>query len=171
MSQVSSTASAGGSGGSGILTINSNAPDGSGNYDLAVTGGFTINQTTNTSTIGSRTSAFIVSTVTTTSGTAAAGNAYILTNPSLTTIDLPANVDTLVGDVFRIIGLSGGYAIAQAADQQIIIGSESSTPGATGGVSCSGSLFNAIELTCVSDAGGIYIWAAVIPPQGIFTTT
>lgn len=171
MSQISNLTGKGGSTGNGIQTINSNAPDIAGNYVMAVTAGFTITQTPNTSTIGSRTGSFIIVPVAGTSQTAAAGTAYILSNPSLTTVALPSNASTLVGDVFRIIGLSGGYDISQAANQQIIIGAESSTLGVLGGVSCSGSIFNAIELTCVSNAGGIYIWAAVIPPQGTFTAT
>lgn len=171
MSQISSTAGNGGSGGSGILTINSNAPDGSGNYGLVGANGLEFTESTAQSTLGTKTGAFAFNTVSGVSQAAVAGNAYVLTNPSLTTVDLPANADTAVGHTIKIIGLSGGYAIAQAADQQIVIGADSSTVGVSGGASCSGAIFNAITLTCVSTAGGIFIWAAIDPPQGIFTTT
>lgn len=160
---------------SGILTINSNAPDGAGNYVLAAaTGGdqnaFKWTQSSHTSTLSSNTGSFAVSTVVGVSQAAVAGNIYILTNPSLTTVSLPANGSTTVGDTFKIIGLSGGYQISQAASQQIQIGDESSTAGTGGHVSCSGSIFNAITLMCVTDAGP-FIWAAIEPPQGTFTTT
>ena len=118
-----------------------------------------------------RSGCFEYVTVTGISQTAEAGYGYILTNTSLTSVSLPANVDTQVGDTFRVIGLSGGYDILQAADQLIIIGTKQSTYGATGYVSSQGSLFNAIELVCVSDAGGSYIWATVTPPQGNFILT
>lgn len=159
----------------GIQTINSNAPDGAGNYVLAAQTGtsqdaFVWTQTTATSTISSRTGGFAVNTVTGTSATAAAGNIYILTNPSLTTIALPANGSTQVGDTFKIIGLSGGYDISQAAAQQIRIGDEAATVGVTGGASCSGALFNTIELMCVDDSGP-FTWCALAPTQGTFTVT
>jgi hypothetical protein len=161
----------GGSGGSGIQTINSNNPDGSGNYVLAGANGMTITQTAHTSTIGTPSGAFAYTTVSATSQAAIKGNAYVLTSVSLTTVFLPANAGTALGDTIKIIGLSGGYDISQAANQQIIIGADSSTPGVTGSVSCSGTVFNAITLTCVSVAGGVFIWAAIDPPQGTFTTT
>ena len=171
MSNVQSLAGQGGPHGSGIETINSNPPDGVGNYGLVGANGLEVVEGTNESTIRTLSGAFAYNTVAGTSQAAVAGNAYILTNPSLTTVSLPDNADTDVGHTFRIIGLSGGYKISQAADQQIQIGDEASTLGAGGDASCSGSLFNAIELTCVSDAGGTYIWAAVAAPQGTFTTT
>ena len=161
----------GGGGGSGILTINSNPPNGGGDYGLGVDNGLVITQGVANSIISTPSGAFKFNTVVATSGTAVAGNAYVLTNPSLTTIALPANVDTAVGHTIKVIGLSGGYIISQSADQLCIIGTDSSTTGAGGFVQCSGSLFNAITLTCVSTAGGTFIWAAIDPPQGSFATT
>jgi hypothetical protein len=156
--------------GAAVRTINSNAPDVTGNYVLAGANGMTITQTAHTSTIGTPSGAFAFNPVPGTSQAAVKGNAYVLTNPGLTTVSLPANAGTALGDTIKIIGLSGGYDISQAASQQIIIGSDSSTPGVTGGASCSGGVFNAITLTCVSTAGP-FLWAAIDPPQGTFTTT
>lgn len=109
----------GGSGGGGILTINSNAPDGGGNYVLAGANGITITQTTNTSTIGTPSGAFSFNPVLGTSQAAVKGNAYVLTSVMPTTVSLPANAGTALGDTIKIIGLSGGYTISQAADQQL----------------------------------------------------
>jgi hypothetical protein len=139
-----------------------------GDYSLAGETGMYVRQVVAGSIIGSRSGAFGFNSVAGTSQTAAYGQMYVLTNTSLTTVALPANADTQAGDTFKIIGLSGGYLISQAADQQIIIGTESTTLGASGFVQCSGSLFNSITLTCVSTAGGVFIWAAIDPPQGSF---
>ena len=170
MSQIQTfNVAGGGTPGSGILTINSNPPNGGGDYSLAGLNGLVVSQVVAGSTIGTPSGAFAFSTVVGTSQTAVAGNAYVLTNPSLTTVSLPANLGTNVGDTFKTIGLSGGYIIDQSADQQITIGEESTTLGVTGFAQCGGNIFNAITLTCVSTAGGVYIWAAIDPPQGNFT--
>lgn len=156
-------------GGSGILTINSNPPNGGGDYGLSGINGINVTQGVAYSVISTPSGAFSFNEVAGTSQAMVAGNAYILTNTSLTTVSLPDNASTNVGDTFKVIGLSGGYLISQAADQQIIIGSDQSMIGASGYAQCSGALFNAITLTCVSTAGAVYVWAAIDPPQGIFT--
>lgn len=153
-----------------IMTINLNPPDGTGNYTLLGANGLFFTQGLNESTINTLSGAFAYNTVAGVSQAAVAGNAYVLTNVSMTTVSLPANAGTNVGDTIKIIGLSGGYTISQAANQQITIGNDSSTVGIGGNVACAGSAFNAIELTCVN-VTGTYIWATIIPPQGTFTTT
>jgi hypothetical protein len=169
MSNVQGFNQSSGGGGSGILTINSNPPDGGGDYGLSGLNGLKVTQGVASSVISTPSGAFSFSTVAITSQAAVAGNAYVLTNTNLTTVSLPVNAGTNVGDTFKIIGLSGGYLISQAANQQIILGSDQSTIGVSGYAQCSGALFNAISLTCVSTAGGDYVWAAIDPPQGIFT--
>jgi len=161
----------GGGGGNGIETINSNNPNGSFNYFLVGANGITVTESAFTSTIGSPSGAFAFNGVLGTSQAAVKGNAYVLTSVLPTTVSLPANGGTALGDTIKIIGLSGGYTISQAADQQIILGAESSSLGALGTAFCSGAVFNAITLTCVSVAGGVFLWAAIDPPQGTFTTT
>lgn len=153
-----------------IMTINSNPPDVSGNYGLLGANGITVTQGTNSSTFGTTSGAFKYNTVTGTSQAAVAGNGYILININPTTVSLPANAGTNIGDTFRVIGLSGSYTITQAANQQITIGVDSSTVGAGGFASSVGGNFNGIQLTCVNTSG-TYIWAAVVPPQGTFSTT
>lgn len=156
-------------GGSGILTINSNPPNGGGDYGLSGINGINVTQGIASSVISTPSGAFAFNDVAGTSQAAVAGNAYILTNFNLSTVSLPANAGTNVGDTFKVIGLSGGYIISQDVDQEIVIGTDTSTIGSSGYIQCSGSQFNAITLTCVNTTGGIYIWAAIDPPQGTFT--
>ena len=109
-----------------------------------------------------------------TSATLQAGYSHILTNPSPTDLALPDNADTSVGDLIEIIGLSGEYTITQQANQQIYVGSTATTLGATvpsvsGYIQTTNSpLQNAITLRCVSNGAGVFLWMAVVSPQGIF---
>ena len=102
---------------------------------------------------------------------AADQNGYVLTNTSMVTVNLPANADTNFGDSFKVIGLSGGFTLAQAADQQIRILESTSTLGVDGNFVSSGGTYSSITLVCISTAGGVYIWANDGGPAGNFIKT
>ena len=71
--------------------------------------------------------------VTGTSQTMASNNGYVVDNGGLVTLALPAA--SALGDEIEIIGRgAGGWTISQAASQQIIVGSSSSTAGVGGSV-------------------------------------
>lgn len=82
-----------------------------------------------------------------TSQALAAGNAYVPQNVALTTFSLPATAS--FGDFFIISGVgSGGWTVSQAAGQQILLGSFSSTLGVGGSLS-STLQSDSIQIVCV----------------------
>ena len=86
---------------------------------------------------------------------------YQPNNVGLVTLTLPATA--ALGERISIVGFgAGGWTIAQAAGQQIIIGNTSSTLGAGGSVS-STNRYDSLSLCCVvADT----TWQAVVAPQG-----
>jgi len=95
--------------------------------------GTIVNQTTNTATL-------------------AAGSKYICNNGvTLITFTLP--VTAAIGDTYRIIGgSSGGWTVAQNANQQINSNSSHTTTGVGGSITSvggTGNQYNWIEITCV----------------------
>ncbi len=86
-------------------------------------------------------------TVTGTSLTMAVNNGYFPNNVGLVTLTLPAT--SAVGDEIAISGQgSGGWTIAQAAGQQVQIGSVASTLGAGGSVA-STNRYDSLRLVCM----------------------
>lgn len=102
--------------------------------------------------------------ITSTSATMAADNGYVANNVALVTLTLPAT--SAFGSEISIVGSgSGGWAIAQAAGQQIHIGSSATTVGVAGSVSSSNQ-YDSVNLVCtVANT----TWVAVGGPQGILT--
>lgn len=68
--------------------------------------------------------------VTGASQTIAVNTGYQSNNAGTVTFTLPASAT--FGDVFRIVGLQGGWTLAQAANQQVKFGSSATTVGVTG---------------------------------------
>lgn len=86
------------------------------------------------------------STIAGTTQAAAVNKGYIPLNVALTTITLPAS--SVVGDELIIVGSgSGGWSIAQNANQMIHIGSAVSTTGVGGSVS-STNRYDTLSLVC-----------------------
>jgi hypothetical protein len=171
--QFDQVGAGGGGGGSITLTGNDSNPQNGTSFSILGIDGFLFDWNSGTGSfniIPPNTFTWAVNSIVSTSGALLAGNCNILTNPSATTVSLPANSGTHLGDLLEVIGLSGGYTISQAADQQVTIGAMSSTLGVGGSVTSSGAVFNSVTLRCVSVAGGVFIWAATTPPQGTFTT-
>lgn len=96
--------------------------------------------------------------------TIAAGNGYISDNAGTITFTLPAS--STFGDVFRIVGLIGGWTIAQNANQQIKFGSTATTVGAGGSLS-STNAGNCVELVATNT--GVASIYRVISVQGNLT--
>ena len=71
--------------------------------------------------------------VTGTTQTITAHNAYLSNNAGTVTFTLPAT--STIGDVFQIVGVQGAWTIAQNANQQLFIGSSSTTSGIGGSMS------------------------------------
>jgi|ERR1700741_1978215 len=115
--------------------------NGAGSITISVTGaGNWVNQTTGTVTMGSNTG-------------------YTVNNgASLVTLTLPTTANQ--GDFVEINGSSaGGWSIAQAAGQQIFMGNQSTTLGATGSLS-STNLHDCVRLRSTA-ASGSTTWVVV----------
>ena len=100
--------------------------------------------------------------VTGTTQTAAADNGYIANNAGLVTVTLPATC--AVGKVIHVAGKgSGGWTIAQNAEQTIVYGNVSSTTG-TGGSVSSTHARDCIGLLCtVADTEFmVYSWVGTV---------
>jgi hypothetical protein len=99
-----------------------------------------------------------------TSQAMASNNGYIVDNVSLVTLSLPTISN--LGDEIIIVGRgTGGWKISQSVNQQIIIGSDSSTIG-TGGSIASTNRRNSLALICTAVN---LEWTAPFGPQGIIT--
>lgn len=163
----------GGGGGDITITGNNNLPQTSDTFVIDGINGFLFNWDTGSSQfqiIPPNTFTHSVNSITTTSAALLPGNSNILTNPSITTVSLPSNSSTILGDLVEVVGLSGGYIISQAANQQVYIGADSTTLGATGTTTATGSIRNSVTLRCISTAGGVFLWSSVVGPQGTFVT-
>ena len=102
--------------------------------------------------------------VTGTTQTMASNNGYIADNAGLVTLALPAT--STIGDEIQIIGRgAGGWAVSQAASQQIIIGSSSTTAG-VGGSIASTNRRDAVYLVCTA---ANLEWTAATGVQGNIT--
>lgn len=102
--------------------------------------------------------------VTGTTQVMASNSGYVADNAGLVTLSLPAA--SVIGDELYIVGRgAGGWTISQAASQQIIIGSSSSTAGVGGSVS-STNRRDSLYLVCTNTN---LEWTAVGGPQGILT--
>lgn len=89
---------------------------------------------------------------------------YVADNAGLVTLSLPAT--SVIGDELYIVGRgAGGWSISQAASQQIIIGSSSTTAGVGGSIS-STNRRDSIYLVCTNTN---LEWSAVGGPQGAIT--
>lgn len=117
----------------------------------------------------------LVSTWTIVSGAsvaAVAGNGYILTNAGTTTVTLPANASTKLGDAFALIALSGPFTISQAALQQIALGKSQSSVGASGTLSwgiSNGYAAIVLRNTTATGSLGTFLWVVDTGPVGTFT--
>jgi hypothetical protein len=87
--------------------------------------------------------------------TLVAGGEFITNNSSGVTYTLP--VSARLGTRIAIIGNVGTWIIKQNANQQILVGSQSSTVGTGGSVSSTSS--GCIELVCIT-AGASTVWRA-----------
>lgn len=95
--------------------------------------------------------------VTGTSATLAVSNGYVADNAGLVTLTLPATA--VLGDTIKIVGKgSGGWSIAQNANQAIHVGNVVSTTGVGGSVASSNQ-YDCITLVCIT-AGASTIWTA-----------
>lgn len=102
--------------------------------------------------------------VTGTTQTMSGNSGYVPDNVALVTLTLPAT--SSFGDELYIAGRgSGGWTVSQAAGQQIIIGSSSSTVGVAGSVA-STDRRDSIYLVCTAANTE---WTAVGGPQGALT--
>lgn len=87
-------------------------------------------------------------------------NGYIANRGTLVTLTLPTT--SAVGDLITVVGQgAGGWLIAQAAGQQIHIGSSASTLGAGGSVA-STNQFDSVDLVCIVAST---IWTTRGAPQ------
>jgi len=95
--------------------------------------------------------------VTSATQTLAIDNGYITNRGGGVTYTLPATATE--GDVIRVAGKSGAWTIAQNANQQINVGSSSSTVGVTGSIA-STNAGDCVELLCTT-GGASTVWRSI----------
>lgn len=93
---------------------------------------------------------------TTSTVTLVPGNMYISDRAAGVVYTLPASAT--LGSVIAIVGKLGSWLIAQNANQQILMNSQSTTVG-TGGSLSSTSTSDCVELVCTT-AGASTVWRA-----------
>lgn len=118
--------------------------------------GVTITNNPNSITISVSSEGFSWNDVTSATQTLAAENGYITDRAGGVTYTLPAT--GALGDAIKIVGKLGLTTIAQNANQQILIGSSSSTVGVGGSVAGI-NVGDCIELVCIT-AGANTVWRA-----------
>lgn len=133
---------------------------------LTSTGG-TITFTTGAGTLNIESTAavdFIWNDVTGATQTLAVKNGYVTDRSGGVAYTLPATA--AFGDEIAIAGKLGSWSVAQNANQQILINSQSSTVGITGSISSTGT-GDCVNLLCIT-SGASTIWR-VINSQGSIT--
>ena len=90
---------------------------------------------------------------------AVAANGYICNKAGLLTLTLPAS--GAIGDIIQVTGINTalGWSIAQNANQQIFLGTTSTTVGVAGSLS-SINIRDSVELVCVV-AGASTVWNVI----------
>ena len=133
---------------------------------ITLTGGsgVTITQNGSVIEISASSSGITWNDVTGTSVNMVTNNAYQPNNASQVMLNLPSSAS--FGDELWVKGYgAGGWTIIQGSGQQIIVGDESTTVGASGSLS-STNRYDAIQLSCVVSNT---VWQAVSGPQGCLT--
>lgn len=123
---------------------------------LTAGAGVTISNGSNSITISSTGGSFAWIDATSSTQNLAIQTGYITDNSGGVTYTLPATAS--LGDQIRIMGKQTSWSIAQNANQQILVGSSSSTVG-TGGSVASTNLGDCIWLVCIT-SGSSTIWRA-----------
>lgn len=130
---------------------------------ITLTGGsgVTIAQSGNIIEISASATGISWNNITVTSAIMATNNAYQANNASLVTFTLPSTAS--FGDDLWVSGFgAGGWSIQQGANQQIIIGNQSTTLGSGGSLS-STKQNDGVQLYCAVQN---LIWKTVSGPQG-----
>ena len=96
--------------------------------------------------------------------TLAPGNIYITDRAAGVTYTLPATAT--LGSIIAIVGKLGSWTVAQNANQQILLGTLSSTVGVNGSLSSS-STSDSVQLVCTT-SGASTVWR-VMNDQGSLT--
>jgi hypothetical protein len=133
---------------------------------ITLTGGsgITINQTGNVIAISSSSSGLNFVDVTGTSASMVTNSAYQANNALQVVLTLPTTAS--FGDALWISGFgAGGWKVIQAANQQIIVGIQHTTSGATGFLE-STNQYDGIKLYCVTPN---LVWKNISGPQGALT--
>lgn len=127
--------------------------------------GVTITNGANSIQISSSGSGLTWNNVTGTSSSMSVSNGYVSNNASLVSLSLPTS--SVFGDVISIVGQgAGGWRITQGSGQQVIVGLNSSTLGASGHVDSS-NRYDTITLLCtVANT----IWTRIASNGSIGTT-
>lgn len=152
------------SGAANIETITGNSggavgPDGSFNINLLGSGAVTVTGSpgTNTLTITVTGGGLTWTDITGATQTLAINNGYVTDRGGGVAYTLPATATE--GDIIRISGKLGAWTIAQNANQQINVGSVSSTLGVGGSVA-STDVGDCIEMLCTT-TGASTIWRSI----------
>jgi len=158
-----------GGGGTGILSITGNSggavsADGSNNIELVGTGAITVSGSpgTNTLTIGSS-NPFFTWSVISSNQMAISQQGYFVDAVGQIEVALP--LISGIGDIFTIADLGGnGWRITQAAGQQVLLGIDSTTVGASGYIQ-STFICDSVTLVCCE----VNLTWMVIPASGNIT--
>lgn len=133
--------------------------DSDGVIHLIGVGGVTVtgNPGTNTETISFAGSSVTWTDITSATQTLAVNSGYVTDRVGGVAYTLPATAS--FGDVIGIAGKLGAWSVAQNANQQIVIGSSSSTVGITGSIS-STNVGDCVWLLCIT-GGASTVWRAI----------
>jgi len=166
MSQIAITSVSGGGGATTFVEDTGSAVPAAGTLNILGGTGIETSGSGSTVTITAVGAGFKWNNVTATSAQMAPENGYAANNAGLVTLTLPLPGGTQFGDTIAAMNIgAGGFKIAQGAGQQIIIGSSSTTIGATGYIQTT-TTTDGIELRCGPDN---LTWRTTTGPQGNFT--
>lgn len=152
-----------GSGGTGSTSVPTNGqiPIGDGTNYVAATitagDGITVTNAAGAVTITATGSGFVWNDVSSATQTLAVENGYITNRGGGVTYTLPAS--GAIGDEILIVGKLGLSTVSQNANQQILIGSVSSTVGAGGSIAAT-NVGDCIHLLCIT-GGASTVWRAI----------
>jgi hypothetical protein len=133
---------------------------------LSAGSGISITNGSNSITIAATTGSLTWTTVTGATQAMVAANGYVTDKSAGVTYTLPAS--GTLGDTIMVVGQLGLSTIDQNANQQILIGSDSSTVG-TGGSIAGTNVGDCVQIVCIT-AGSSTVWRAT-SIIGNWTTT
>lgn len=154
MSQAGITSVAGSGGATTFVEDSGSASPVAGILNILGGTGISTSGAGNTVTITNTSTGLTWTDVTTPTQALVVHNGYVTDRGGGVTYTLPATA--ALGDTIMIMGKTGAWSVAQNANQQILVGVQSSTAGITGSIA-STSATDCVEIICIT-AGASTVW-------------